>query len=227
MTFGVFERLTGELAGAEGEQRVVVEAGHGSSLEHGVGEVNDGSAQRASHSLKMELHLPEQQLVSLTQLWPFALQTLAGWLQMPDDDGRQTVAEALRSAQQSSSAPQSASEEHVFRHAPVEAKTPSEVPLAVTFNAQYRFVPAHRGAVFGHGWLSCEVPPPVPPPALPPPALPPPVPPLKHALRVWYWATHAVVEPKFPATQVTDAGAATRQSNQVVAALAHALPRSC
>lgn len=171
--------------------------------------------------------MPEQQLVSLTQLWPFALQTLAGRSQMPVVDGRQTVAEALRSAQQSSSAPQSASVEHVLRHAPVEAKTPSAVPLLVTFNAQYRFVPAHSGAVFGHGWLSCEFPPPVPPPALPPPALPPPVPPFKHALSVWYWATHAVVEPKLPATQVTEAGAATRQSNQVLAALAHELPLSC
>lgn len=84
----------------------------------------------------MELHFPEQQLVSFTQLWPFALQTLAGWLQMPDDDGRQTVAEALRSMQQSSVAPQSASVEHVLRHAPVEANTPSEVPSAVTLNAQ-------------------------------------------------------------------------------------------
>lgn len=198
-----------------------------------MGEVNDGSAQSESHWLKRALHLPEQQFVSLTQLWPFALQTLAGWLQMPDDDGRQTVAEALRSAQQSSSAPQSASEEHVLRHAPVEAKTPSAVPLLVTFNAQYRFVPAQSGAVFGHGWLSCEeLPPPVPPPALPPPALPPPalpppVPPVRHLFKAWYWATHAVVEPKFPATQVTEAGAATRQSNQVVAALAQALPMSC
>lgn len=108
------------------------------SLEHGVGEVNDGSrlAQRASHWLKRELHFPEQQLVSLTQLWPLALQTLAGRSQIPVVDGRQTVADAFRSMQQSSVAPQSASVEHVLRHAPVEANTPSEVPFAVTFSAQ-------------------------------------------------------------------------------------------
>jgi hypothetical protein len=46
-------------------------------------------------------------------------------------------------------------------------------------------------------------------------------------LNVWYWVTHAVVEPKLPATQVTDVGAATRQSNQALAELAHELPMSC
>jgi hypothetical protein len=176
--------------------------------------------------LKRALHRPEQQLVSLTQLCPLALQTLTGRSQMPVDEGTQTVALALRSMQQSSRAPQSASLEQVRRHAPVEANTPSEVPLGVTVSAQYKDVPAQMGAVLGHGWPTPLDPPALPPPAAPPPAAPPPAPPFKHEARLVYRLRHAVAEPRSPFTQEVAVGLATRQSSQAVAGVAQAEPRS-